>query len=511
MLACAGIVAAGVAVDLDAAVYRKLGGAVRIEQLHARGPLPRRAYAGAVVVNPGRGIPEIVMCRNDRQDRQRPHVVRQGQTILRMVHDVLIHAIIGRITRLPGDRVARLYGRLPQDLAEEEVGVGVHITGHIVRQKCTGAQEGGSRDGNRVRVECAAGLGGSRAVGGPINQRIGREACDGHRERPPINATIPAELGVPHKPHTPGAIRRGRAGRSEIALRAVVITGCTRLKQLDRIQTDRCTRSTITTPLDPQLPGSRGSHRPAEGVLAVIGERQTHIPAVAGHNHIGDAAGGLRPIRIAGTGRRATRVHRPDFDGITPAGFQAREGQGQTRAIYRAGRIDVIIIKLVLGDLGTLHRDIPVPVIQSSGADCCDFCRDPAEGRRVAAQRHRAEADLCIRCTNLARVIIVDIQRKDRHSLRLQPIGNIHTLPGIGRGKGVSNGQSIRFDQRQIASASLELKIGMQLPPGHGAVFAGGEDEEESPGRQVRRGKGPKGQVGGAAGQMPPREIDSEW
>jgi len=156
------------AVHAEPGVDLEFTRAVGIEVLERNGPLP--AIHGRVGVNPGGRVEQIGLVRHDRHRRQRQQRLLERVPVGRIADDLRVHLIVGR-RAVPGGRETNRRGRLGEDVAEEDVGLRVHVRRRKGRLERRRPHRRGPVDRDRPGVGVVVGLGGDRARG-----RRGRRA-----------------------------------------------------------------------------------------------------------------------------------------------------------------------------------------------------------------------------------------------------------------------------------------------------------------------------------------------
>src|SRR5439155_3958899 len=106
------------------------------------------------------------------------------------------------------------YGRR-NDVAGEDVGLGVHVRGRPAGLEGGRAKDGGLRNRYRSGVYRAPSRGWLRTVGGIADDRVRCCAGDGDRKTGVVKAAIHTELRIRHNSRERGAIGGPRCRRTE--------------------------------------------------------------------------------------------------------------------------------------------------------------------------------------------------------------------------------------------------------------------------------------------------------
>ena len=213
------IVATRVALHLDAAMDGERGGTVGVDQLDTGGPFPLGSFAGGVVVDAVRGMPEVRVCGDDRERRDGTEIFLERGLIAGVADHIRVHTVVGGVTGLPNRGVSGLGVGLIEHLIEEDIRMRVDIAREPARPKRGGTQECRFLDRDRRGVNRAGGGGRRAAIGGPPDLRVRGGAGDGDGDGRVIIPAIDAELGVRHKSRVTRTVGPAGGGRTKIAPR----------------------------------------------------------------------------------------------------------------------------------------------------------------------------------------------------------------------------------------------------------------------------------------------------
>ncbi len=81
------------------------------------------------------------MLGDNAQAGDAAQIIADGWAVNGMVHDVRIHGVVRRIARLPGGGIIGNVVGLAQHIAQEDIGMGVNIRGHVAGFKGGGSDE----------------------------------------------------------------------------------------------------------------------------------------------------------------------------------------------------------------------------------------------------------------------------------------------------------------------------------------------------------------------------------
>src|SRR5687768_12984712 len=113
-----------------------------------------------------------------------------------MIHNLRVHRVVGGVAGLPNSRVVGDVVGLAQDIAEEDVAMGIDAAGNPARQESLRADEAVPGDVDWTGKYEPSGGGRRAPVGRVADLSAGRRACDAERKGRVIESAVHAELRV---------------------------------------------------------------------------------------------------------------------------------------------------------------------------------------------------------------------------------------------------------------------------------------------------------------------------